>query len=112
MLTVQVTETEYQITSSLTQFAPGVAYHFVVTNKGQAAHEFMIMPKPEGAMHGMSMGDMDHMALARIETLAPGQSKTVNYTFSSSATDSHPEFVCYLAGHYEAGMKLDVAVKV
>jgi Na+/H+-dicarboxylate symporter len=39
--TVQVMETEYKISSSLTSFVPGKAYHFVVTNNGAAAHEFM-----------------------------------------------------------------------
>lgn len=109
--TVQVTESEYTIASSVTSFAPGTPYHFVVTNKGQTAHEFMIMPKSEGAMNGMSMHDMDKIALAMIETLAPGETKTVDFTFPSSAAGSHPELACYLPGHYEAGMKLGVTVK-
>src|SRR5258708_30864694 len=81
MTTVQVTETEFQIDASVTGFTPGTAFHFVVTNKGKTAHEFMIMPKSEGAMHGMSMGEIDRMALARIATIAPGETKAVNYTF-------------------------------
>ena len=111
MTTVQVTETEFTIHSSLTTFTPGTAYHFVVTNQGKTAHEFMIMPKSEWAMNGMPMGEMDHMALARIETIAPGETQTVDYTFPQSAAGSHPEFACYLPGHYEAGMKLGVIVK-
>ena len=110
MTTVQVTETEYSITSSLTSFMPGIAYHFVVTNTGQTAHEFMIMPKSEGTMGNMSMGEMDTMALAMIETIAPGETKTVNYTFPSSTAGSSPEFAYYVAGHYETGMKLGVTV--
>lgn len=107
---VQITETEYHITTSLTNFAPGKSYHFVVTNKGTTAHEFMIMPKSEGSMDGMPMGNMDTMSLAKLENIAPGQTQTVDYTFSSSAANSHPEFACYLSGHYEAGMKLSVTV--
>jgi uncharacterized cupredoxin-like copper-binding protein len=109
--TVRVTETEFAIVSSLTSFRSGIAYHFVVTNLGKTAHEFMIMPKAEGAMSGMSMEEMDRMALARIETIAPGGTKTVDYTFSTAAAFTHPEFACYLPGHYEAGMKRDVSVQ-
>jgi uncharacterized cupredoxin-like copper-binding protein len=108
---VQVTETEYAITSSITSFSPGITYHFVVTNNGMTAHEFMIMPKSEGNMNGMPMGHMDKMALASIDNINPGETKTLDYTFPSSAANSHPEFACYVPGHYEAGMKQDVTVK-
>lgn len=108
---VQVTETEYSITSSQTSFSPGKTYHFVVTNNGMTAHEFMIMPKSEGSMSGMSMSHMDSLALAAIDNINPGETKTLDYTFPSSAANSSPEFACYLPGHYEAGMKLGVTVK-
>jgi uncharacterized cupredoxin-like copper-binding protein len=111
MTTIHVTESEFKIDSSVTSLIPGTTYHFVVKNLGKTAHEFMIMSKSEGVMSDMSMGDMDHQALARIETIAPGETKTVDYTFPASAAGSHPEFACYLPGHYEAGMKLAVAVK-
>ena len=108
--TVQVKETEFAITSSLTSFSTGTPYHFVVTNMGKTTHEFMIMPRPMGAMSGTSMDDMDHMALASISNVNPGETKTLDYTFPSSTAGSHPEFACYLPGHYEAGMKRDVTV--
>jgi uncharacterized cupredoxin-like copper-binding protein len=109
--TIQVTETEYKIDSSVTNFAPGTTYHFVVTNNGQTAHEFMIMPRSEGNMSGMPMGNMDKMALASIDSINPGETKTLDYTFPTSAGNSQPEFACYLPGHYEAGMKLGVMIK-
>ncbi len=87
---VQITETDFHIASSVTSFTPGTPYHFVITNNGQTTHEFMIMPKSEGSMNGMSV--------------------TLDYTFPSSAAGSHPEFACYQPGHYEAGMKLGVTV--
>ena len=107
---VQITETDFHIASSVTSFTPGTPYHFVITNNGQTTHEFMIMPKSEGSMNGMSMGDMDAMALAKIKNIAPGQTVTLDYTFPSSAAGSHPEFACYQPGHYEAGMKRGVTV--
>lgn len=108
--TVQVTETEYKIAPSITSFVPGKSYHFVVTNAGQIEHEFMIMPESQGSMSGMSMGDMDKMALASIDSIKPGETKTLDYTFPTSRANSHPEFACYLPGHYEAGMKQGVEV--
>ncbi len=41
---VSVNLAEYRIESSLTTFSQGVPYHFVVSNKGQVDHEFMILP--------------------------------------------------------------------
>lgn len=107
---VQVSESDYQIVSSLTTFMPGKLYHFEVKNNGNTTHEFMILPKAEGTMSGMGMGTMDTMALAKVENIAPGQTATLDYTFPSSASHSHPEFACYYPGHYEAGMKQDVSV--
>ena len=107
---VQITETDFHIASSVTNFTPGTPYHFVITNNGHTAHEFMIMPKSEGSMNGMSMGNMDALALAKMQNIAPGQTVTLDYTFPSSAAGSHPEFACYLPGHYEAGMRLGVMV--
>lgn len=107
---VHVDESDYKIVSSLTTFAPGKSYHFEVKNNGNTTHEFMILPKAEGAMSGMGMGAMDTMALAKVENIAPGQTATLDYTFLSSASQSHPEFACYYPGHYEAGMKQDVSV--
>jgi uncharacterized cupredoxin-like copper-binding protein len=108
---VQVAETDYTIHSSVTSFVPGTAYHFRITNNGKVAHEFMIMPKSEGAMPGMAMSDMDTMALAKVENIAPGQTASLDYTFLASTKGSHPQLVCYYPGHYEAGMKQDATVQ-
>jgi uncharacterized cupredoxin-like copper-binding protein len=108
---VQVTEAEFTIDSSRTLFRPGIPYQFVVHNLGKTAHEWMLMPKAEGAMSGMSMEEMDRLALAQITTIAPGETKTIEYTFSAAEAFSHPELACYFPGHYEAGMKLDVSVQ-
>ncbi len=108
---VQINESDYTIVSSVTTFTPGTSYHFEIKNNGKTAHEFMIMPKSEGNMSGMAMGAMDTMSLAKVEDIAPGQISTLDYTFPSSASGSHPEFACYDPGHYEAGMKQDVRVR-
>ena len=105
---VQITETEYSITSSVSTFTAGTPYHFVVKNAGNATHEFMIMPKDGGSMGNMSMDHMDGMALTKTGDINAGATKTVDYTFPDSTKGS--QFVCYIAGHYDKGMKLDVGV--
>ena len=107
---VQITENEYMITSSVSTFTTGISYHFMVKNAGNATHEFMIMPKDEGSTGNMSMDHMDSAALAKTGDINPGETKTIDYTFSDSAKGSHPQFVCYIGGHYDKGMKLDVNV--
>jgi uncharacterized cupredoxin-like copper-binding protein len=109
-LPIPVTLTDFRISSSATTFKAGQAYHFIVANHGQATHEFMIMPTSEGPMDGMSMEDMDHMALANAADFPPGQIRTLTYTFPGKMTGAHPEFACYVPGHYELGMHLDVTV--
>ncbi|MEO6891131.1 MAG: hypothetical protein ABI456_16840 [Ktedonobacteraceae bacterium] len=106
---VQITESDFKIASSVTTFSPGTMYHFTVTNNGQAVHEFMIMPMGMN-MSGMSMDNMHKMALTMIDTIAPGETKTLDYTFASSTSGQNFEFACHLPGHYEAGMKLPIAV--
>ncbi len=107
---VQITENEYTITSSVSTFTAGTPYHFVVKNAGNAAHEFMIMPKDEGPMGNMSMDHMDGLALANTGDLNAGETKTIDYTFPDSTKGTHPQLVCYTGDHYDKGMKLTVNV--
>lgn len=108
---VQITETDFRIASSVTSFVPGKTYHFLVTNQGKIMHEFMILPSVMGRMQGISMTDMDKAALAHLDMIDPGETQTLDYTFPTSTAGTHPEFACHVAGHYEAGMRLAVAVK-
>jgi uncharacterized cupredoxin-like copper-binding protein len=105
---VRVNLSEFRIDSSVTTFSQGVSYHFVVTNKGEVDHEFMILPPNMG---GMSIEQMHSMALMHIDEVAPGQTKTIDYTFRQSASAGNLEMACYLNGHHEAGMKLPITIK-
>jgi uncharacterized cupredoxin-like copper-binding protein len=107
---VQVTLSEFKITSSVTAFSPGTSYHFVVTNNGKITHEFMIMPMGMYMEH-MSMDEMHKIALYMFDTVAPGETKTFDYTFNQSLGGQNFEFACHLPGHYEAGMRLPVRFK-
>jgi uncharacterized cupredoxin-like copper-binding protein len=107
---VDITASDFGYTSSLTSFEQGVPYHFVVTNNGSIAHELMIMKPMETAG---TMEEMDEMALTLIEEedLQPGQTATLDYTFTEAYPSGSLEFACHIEGHYEAGMHLSIIVK-
>ena len=107
---VQIAENDFRITSSVKTFIPDVSYHFIVKNNGRIAHEFMIMPMAMSNMDGMSMDDMDHMSLAAVEDIAPGQVKTLDLTIPATLAGTQLQFACHYPGHYGAGMSLNVAV--
>lgn len=107
---VRITADDYSFKSSLTSFEQGVPYHFVVTNQGSVEHEFMIVkPMPTSG----DMEEMDALALAHIEEddLQPGQTASVDYTFTQAYPSGTLEFSCHLRGHYEQGMHLAIEVK-
>ena len=111
---VEVVLGEFTIKSSVTEFKPGVQYHFIVTNEGQVPHEFMIMPVTMDGMgmSGMSMEKKDALALMMIseEQLSPGATVEMDYTFTS-VPEGNIEFVCALPGHFEAGMHTSITIK-
>lgn len=109
---VQITLSDFHLTSSIMMFAPGALYHFTVINTGKTAHELMLLSSTMKTMNmsGMSMSAMDTMTLVHLEQIHPGETKTLDYTFVLRAAGPHPEFSCHLPGHYEAGMHLDVTV--
>jgi uncharacterized cupredoxin-like copper-binding protein len=100
---VQVTLSDNTIDSSLTTFTAGMPYHFVVTNTGHVAHQFVM--KPMGVdMEHMSVDEMHHAALFMYDSVAPGETRTFDYTFAPSAAGQSFQYACYSQGHYEAGM--------
>ncbi|HLG75044.1 MAG TPA: hypothetical protein VKX46_01445 [Ktedonobacteraceae bacterium] len=109
---VHITLADFRITSSLLTFRAGVPYHFIVTNVGQVAHELMLMSTTMKTMpmDGIPMKNMDQMALADLEAMTPGTTKTFTYAFVLATAGPHPEFSCHLPGHYKAGMHLDVTI--
>ena len=106
---VPVTLSDFKVSAPTTTFSAGTHYHFVVTNNGMMTHEFMILPSMAG-MGSMSMDDMHKQSLVMIDSIAPGESKTVDVTFPSSSIGGSLELACHLPGHYEAGMKLPITI--
>ncbi len=108
--TVQITMTDFTITSSITTFQVNVPYHFEVTNKGAVAHQLLIMPPMDATA---TADQVKAAALAGIGDagLAAGASQSFDYTFTTAAPAGKLEFACHVAGHYEAGMHLAIVVQ-
>jgi len=107
---VHVTANEFGIESDQTSFKAGVPYEFVVTNDGDIAHEVMLMPVMSG--DGMTMEQMDELALGMVEEeeLVPGATVTFTATFGPDDVGAQLEFACHIVGHYDAGMHLPITV--
>jgi uncharacterized cupredoxin-like copper-binding protein len=108
---VSVTLYDNRIEASQATFSPGVHYHFTAMNKGTIDHELMLMPQVMGPMMAsMPMEQLDHMALAQTGNMAPGATKTFDYTFTSAMAGHQMELGCYYPGHYESGMHMPIRV--
>ena len=97
---VAVTLSEFQFASSGSTFKVGVPYRFVLRNTGSVAHEWAVVPR----------GATDEAALlieVEEEELPPGATVVQTFTFPEPG---EYDFACYMAGHYESGMKLPITV--
>ena len=91
-------------------FKRGQTVKFVVTNKGQLAHEFGIGTLSEQEEHAQmmkSMPDMKHDD-PNVITIEAGQTNSLVWQFTNAGS-----FVigCHVPGHYQAGMKAIVTVR-
>jgi uncharacterized cupredoxin-like copper-binding protein len=108
-VTVNITVTEFSITSSLTTFTQGVAYHFVVKNNGSVNHEIRIMPPMEATSTDQQVQNATLVSLSGTD-LTPGSSKSFDYTFTKAYPAGTLELACHLPSHYESGMHLPITV--
>src|SRR6266567_7851259 len=106
---VQVTLSDNKVQSSLTTFTAGMPYHFVVSNTGHVAHQFVMIPMGMSMEH-MSIDQMHHASLFMYDSVAPGETRTFDYTFASSSARQSFEFACGTQGRYGAGMQLPFRV--
>ena len=107
---VQVNLSDTKVDSSLTTFTAGMPYHFVVTNTGHVAHQFVMIPMGMGMEH-MSVDEMHHAALYMYDSVAPGETRMFDYTFAQSAAGQSFQFACGTQGQYAAGMQLPFMVQ-
>ncbi|MDA1106777.1 MAG: cupredoxin family protein [Proteobacteria bacterium] len=82
----------------------GETVRFVVTNKGNSMHEFVLGDAAEQAEHEKMMQGMRGMIMAdeaNAIRLKPGETKELVWTFAKAGT---LEYACHQPGHYAAGM--------
>jgi uncharacterized cupredoxin-like copper-binding protein len=89
-------------------FEKGETVRFIIRNKGEQEHEFVLDTVERNAAHKIEMAKMmmEHDDPNRI-TLDAGASGEVIWTFSNDGTF---EAACLMPGHYESGMFRTVAV--
>jgi len=88
----------------------GEAVTFVVTNSGQAVHEFTLGGAPMQQEHAAQMEHMpDGVAHDQPNsiTLQPGETSLLTWQFGDTGM---LEYACHERGHYQAGMHGQVTV--
>jgi uncharacterized cupredoxin-like copper-binding protein len=106
---VDVTLGDNTIDSSLTTFQVGVPYTFVITNKGNHAHNFNIT-QPVSVAGSLDAALQNALLVVPKDQLGGGAQVTVQYTFPDTAASTQLEFSCLITRHYEDGMKLAITV--
>jgi uncharacterized cupredoxin-like copper-binding protein len=83
----------------------GETIRFVVTNKGQIPHEFIIGDAASQHAHAKMMQEMPGMTHedASAITLQPGETKELIWHFNKPVQGGI-ELACQMPGHYESGM--------
>ena len=95
--TVEVTLDEFGYEMSRDTFVVGQPYRFNLVNKGEIAHEWVIVPR---GINDEEAGIIEVME----NQLPPGGQKTISYTFLRPGSY---DFACFIPGpprHYESGM--------
>jgi uncharacterized cupredoxin-like copper-binding protein len=91
------------------QVKQGETIRFVLSNKGQLPHEFVLGSAQELQEHAQMMAAMPGMqhSDAGMQSVAPGATGELVWTFKQAGT---LEFACLVAGHLAAGMRGQVEV--
>lgn len=97
---VTVALSEWTFTSSSNTFRAGVPYRFQLRNAGTGEHEWAVVPA--GAMD-------ESQALIEVEEDWLPSGATISRTLTFPAPGRY-DFVCFLPGHLEAGMRHTVEV--
>lgn len=102
--TIRITTLDISMDKTRLDVRAGESVRFIVTNKGQLTHEFIIGDAREQAEHEQEMQQMPDMDMPDEPngiTLKPGQTKTLIWTFGQKG---EVEFACHVSGHFAAGM--------
>ena len=82
--------------------AKGETIRFVLTNSGEAVHEFQV-----GAADKVAVDDVDGVIVIEKDELDAGSTHAVDYTFDGAGPYA---YACHEPGHYENGMKGVIAL--
>ena len=88
----------------------GEVVMFVVTNAGQAAHEFTLGDKAMQREHADAMAHMPsdmHHDFPNSITVQPGHTERLTWRFGEAGA---LEYACHEPGHYDAGMRGQLTV--
>lgn len=102
--TIKITALDIRFDKIRLHVRAGETVRFIVTNKGQLTHEFIIGDAREQAEHEQEMQKMAGMEMPDESngiTLKPGQTKTLIWTFGQKG---EVEFACHVPSHFAAGM--------
>lgn len=105
--TVKVSLDDFTVTSDTAELKADVPYLFQVTNKGKATHELVIEPA-DAVDQPFEIHVDGKEKESEVEDIAPGQTKTLLWTFSDAGDYM---MACHVPGHFEAGMKATFTVK-
>ena len=83
--------------------ARGETIRFVLTNSGQAVHEFQVGPADK-----VAADEVDGVIVVEQDELDAGSTHAVDYTFEGTGPYA---YACHEPGHYEAGMRGDVVIQ-
>lgn len=87
----------------------GETIRFVVTNVGQAVHEFVLGDAQTQEAHEAAMEHAGHLEVDAVAALSlqPGETKETTVSFEDA---SELLFACHQSGHYKGGMVGTVTV--
>lgn len=83
--------------------AKGETIRFVLTNSGEAVHEFQVGPADK-----VAADDVDGVIVVEKDELDAGSTRAVDYTFDGAGPYA---YACHEPGHYENAMKGVVVLK-
>ncbi len=111
--TIEISMTEFAFGVDPLEVAAGETIEFVVTNAGVVPHEFRLSNRDRINDHMVSghEGHMDDGAEAEgdiVLLLEAGETSTITVTFPDG-TSLFTQLACLIPGHYEAGMRTEIA---
>lgn len=109
---VRITATDVAFDIKQLNVKAGETVRFVVTNKGEIIHEFVLANAADHQAHEQEMTSMDPSMSMPDEpnaiSVKPGETKELVWTFGAA---KNFQSACDIPGHAELGMKGNVNIK-